>query len=89
MFSEDWVQNLGFSNFPVLSLIFEESLFAIAKTLKIYGFQQCFVFLLFKEKKRAKQMITGISDLASFGSKNGRFVTIKCFCCFGLLKSRF
>ena len=70
-----------FSHFSVLSLIFENPLFMFAKTpiIKI-GVSAILCFLLLKEQKKAKQMITGISGCGFYWSKNGRFVTHMFFC---------
>ena len=46
------------------------------------------MFVVQKDEKGKKTMITGISGFGFLGSKNGRFVTVNCFCFFGLLNPR-
>ena len=74
------MQKLGFSIFSVLSLNFEDSLFlGLLKHYKNRGFSNFLCFVLLKEKKTGKKMITGIYEFGFFWSKNGRFVTHNCF----------
>ena len=69
------------SSFPVLSSLFEKKI-SFLRLLKHYqnrGFNIVCV-LLFKEKKKPPNMITGISVFGlCFLSKNGRFVTVLFF----------
>ena len=61
------VQKLGFSIFSVLSLNFE--FFGLLKHYKNRGFSNFLCFLLLKEKKTGKKMMTGIYEFCFFGPK--------------------
>ena len=80
------VQKLFFFKFPCFKFNFWEPPFTLLKHYKT-RVSAIFVFLLFKEKTRAKR-----NDNWNFwvlGSKNGCFVTVNCFCSFGLPKPLF
>ena len=53
--------------------------FGLLKHYKNRGFSNFLCFLLLKEKKTGKKMITGIYEFGFFWSKSGRFVTHICF----------
>ena len=75
------VQNLGFSIFSVLSLNFENSLFlGLLKHYKNRGFSNFCVLCCLKRRKQAKKNDNwNFNEFGFFWSKNGRFVTHKCF----------
>ena len=63
-FSRKGVQKLGFSNFCVLSLDFENSLFlGLLKHYRNEGFQPNFVVFVVEKEEKGKTMINRISGL--------------------------
>ena len=64
-------------------------LFLFCQSTIKQGFQKCFVFLLFKEKKRVKTKWYLEFLVWIFWSKSGRFVTVNCFGFLGLLQPLF
>ena len=67
--------------FYLLKMIF----LMFAETLENMGSTIVCVLVVQREEE-GKNIITGISGFGFFLSKNGHFVTVNCFCFFGLLK---